>query len=82
MPALTIRAEVNWLPDWAPSHLHAHYTALVDNGDEDFDPQVIKCHCDQCNTDWEGRCLSGRARQHIQRFCRQHLHTDVMTRQP
>lgn len=74
---------IQWSPKWAP-HVKGRYTKRErDPANGMCEPQHVHMVCAHrgeggklCGASWQTICASGQVRNHINRFAKQHTHTD------
>jgi hypothetical protein len=62
-----------WKPRWAPDWISAWYEPRVRGSDGLPEPQKFGCRCSRCGAEWNGECMSGKVRNHIQKFAKVHM---------
>jgi hypothetical protein len=65
-----------WAPTWAPL-VYGRYTKRVfDSATGQPEEQQVEMMCRHCGAVWQAKCLTGRVRDHINRFAVSHVHKD------
>jgi hypothetical protein len=62
----------SWTPRWASPNVSAKYTPRTHDMGEP-QPQRSLCNCNSGGAKWQGECISGMPKIHIQRFAMVHL---------
>ena len=72
---------IEFVPTFAP-HVHGAFTRRVFDPETRLpEPQRWRVTCGQCGQSWQGECMSGQPKQHVNRFAVQHIHRDPLAAQ-